>query len=75
MLIIPKKPLAKVSDATIDDQSILGHLILVAKEIADQLQLDETFRLVINNGAKAGQSVFHLHIHLLSGRPFTWPPG
>ena len=75
LLIIPKKPLAKVSDATIDDQSILGHLILVAKEIADQLQLDETFRLVINNGAKAGQSVFHLHIHLLSGRPFTWPPG
>tara|TARA_B100001057_G_scaffold490025_1_gene577462 strand:- start:8637 stop:8978 length:342 start_codon:yes stop_codon:yes gene_type:complete len=75
LLIIPKKPLAKVSDATIDDQSILGHLILVAKEIADKLQLDETFRLVINNGAKAGQSVFHLHIHLLSGRPFTWPPG
>ena len=48
LLIIPKKPLAKVSDATIDDQSILGHLILVAKEIADKLQLDETFRLVIN---------------------------
>ena len=66
LLIIPKKVIPKLSDSTAEDQSILGHLMLVAGQIADQLGLDETFRLVVNNGAKAGQSVFHLHLHLLS---------
>ena len=75
LLIIPKKVIPKLSDSTAEDQSILGHLMLVAGQIADQLGLDETFRLVVNNGAKAGQSVFHLHLHLLSGRPLNWPPG
>ena len=75
LLIIPKKVIPKLSDSTAGDQSILGHLMLVAGQIADQLGLDETFRLVVNNGAKAGQSVFHLHLHLLSGRPLNWPPG
>ena len=75
LLIIPKKVIPKLSDSTAEDQSILGHLMLVAGHIADQLGLDETFRLVVNNGAKAGQSVFHLHLHLLSGRPLNWPPG
>ena len=75
LLIIPKKVIPKLSDSTAEDQSILGHLMLVAGQIADQLGLDETFRLVFNNGAKAGQSVFHLHLHLLSGRPLNWPPG
>jgi len=75
LLIIPKKVIPKLSDATDEDQNILGHLMLVAGKIADELGLDETFRLVVNNGAKAGQSVFHLHIHLLSGRPLNWPPG
>ena len=75
LLIIPKKVIPKLSDATDEDQSILGHLMLVAGKIAEQLELDETFRLVVNNGAKAGQSVFHLHLHLLSGRPLNWPPG
>ena len=75
ILIIPKKVIPKLSDSTEDDKQILGHLMLVAGKIADQLGLDETFRLVINNGAKAGQSVFHLHLHLLSGRPLNWPPG
>ena len=70
-----KKVIPKLSDSTAEDQSILGHLMLVAGQIADQLGLDETFRLVVNNGAKAGQSVFHLHLHLLSGRPLNWPPG
>ena len=74
LLIIPKKVIPKLSDSTAEDQSILGHLMLVAGQIADQLGLDETFRLVVNNGAKAGQSVFHLHLHLLSGRPLNWPP-
>jgi histidine triad (HIT) family protein len=49
--------------------------MLVAKKVAKDLNLDDTFRIVINNGAKAGQSVFHLHLHLLSGRSLTWPPG
>ena len=75
LLIIPKKVIPKLSDSTAEDQSILGHLMLVAGQIADQLGLDETFRLVVNNGAKAGQSVFHLHLHLLSGSPLNWPPG
>ena len=75
LLIIPRKVIPKLSDSTAEDQSILGHLMLVAGQIADQLGLDETFRLVVNNGAKAGQSVFHLHLHLLSGRPLNWPPG
>ena len=75
LLIIPKKVIPKLSDSTAEAQSILGHLMLVAGQIADQLGLDETFRLVVNNGAKAGQSVFHLHLHLLSGRPLNWPPG
>jgi len=75
LLIIPKKVIPKLSDATDEDQDILGHLMLLAGQIANQLGLDETFRLVVNNGAKAGQSIFHLHLHLLSGRPLNWPPG
>ena len=75
LLIIPKKVIPKLSDASNEDKEILGHLMLVAGKIADQLGLDETFRLVVNNGAKAGQSVFHLHLHLISGRPLNWPPG
>tara|TARA_Y100001949_G_scaffold122367_1_gene104183 strand:- start:25 stop:363 length:339 start_codon:yes stop_codon:yes gene_type:complete len=75
LLIIPKKPIPKLSDASEEDKALLGHLMWVAGEMARTLDLDETFRLVINNGAKAGQSVFHLHLHLLSGRPLQWPPG
>ena len=74
-LIIPKKPIPKLSDATEEDKELLGHLMWVAGEMARDLGLDETFRLVVNNGVKAGQSVFHLHLHLLSGRPLQWPPG
>jgi histidine triad (HIT) family protein len=75
VLIIPKKPIEKLSDANIEDQALLGHLMLVAGKIAEQLNLDNTFRIIINNGAGAGQSVFHLHLHLMSGRPLSWPPG
>jgi histidine triad (HIT) family protein len=75
ILIIPKKPIEKLSDANIEDQALLGHLMLVAGKIAKQLNLDNTFRIIINNGAGAGQSVFHLHLHLMSGRPLSWPPG
>ncbi len=75
LLIIPKKVIPKLSDSSDDDKNVLGHLMLIARDISTELGLDETFRLVVNNGAKAGQSVFHLHIHLLSGRPLNWPPG
>jgi histidine triad (HIT) family protein len=75
LLIIPKKSIKMVSSASDSDRQILGHLLLVAKKVAKDMDLKDTFRLVINNGAKAGQSVFHLHIHLLSGRPMNWPPG
>ena len=75
LLIIPKKVIPKLSDSSIEDQGVLGHLMLVAGRVAEQINLDNTFRIVINNGAKAGQSVFHLHLHLLSGRSLNWPPG
>jgi len=75
LLIIPKKVIPKLSDANKEDQAILGHLMLVAGKMSRQLELDDTFRLVVNNGAKAGQSVFHLHLHLMSGRVLNWPPG
>lgn len=75
LLIIPKKVIPKLSDAEAADQELLGHLMLVVGKVAEQLNLDNTFRVIINNGAKAGQSVFHLHLHLLSGRTLSWPPG
>ena len=75
LLIIPKKVIPKLSYASKEDKDVLGHLMLLAGRIAEELGLDETFRLVVNNGAAAGQSVFHLHLHLLSGRPLNWPPG
>jgi histidine triad (HIT) family protein len=71
VLIIPRKPIAKVSEATPEDQAILGHLLLKAGEIARLLGVEEAFRLVINNGRGAGQTVFHLHLHLLAGKAFA----
>lgn len=75
LLIVPKKPIARVSEAGTADQSILGHLILVAGTVAKKLQLADGFRLVINNGPHACESVPHLHIHMLAKRQMTWPPG
>jgi len=78
ILIIPKKNIPQLSNAIDSDKELLGHLLLTGNQIAKQLQLNEKyngFRLVINNGPSAGQTVFHLHIHLLSGREFSWPPG
>lgn len=75
ILLIPKQPIVKVSDATEADQSLLGHLLLRAGDIAKEQGYGDAFRLVINNGAEAGQTVFHLHIHILAGREFTWPAG
>jgi histidine triad (HIT) family protein len=73
-LVIPKKAIVKLSEATIEDQSLLGHLLIVASKVAAQEGLED-FRLVTNNGAAAGQSVFHLHLHVLGGRALDWPPG
>ena len=73
-LVIPKKPIAKLSDASDEDQALLGYLLLVANKVAAQEGLTD-FRLNVNNGAGASQTVFHLHIHVLGGRPFSWPPG
>ena len=75
VLLVPKKPLVKLADAQAEDQALMGHLLLKAGEIARQLGVGDAFRLAVNNGADAGQSVFHLHLHILAGRPFKWPPG
>ncbi len=75
ILLIPKQPIVKVSDAAETDQSLLGHLLLKAGEIAKEQGHEDAFRLVVNNGAAAGQTVFHLHIHILAGREFSWPAG
>lgn len=78
ILVIPKKPIPRVGEADPEDQSLLGHLLLVAGKVADELGVNdpaEGFRLVINNGKNGGEAVPHLHIHLLSGRQMQWPPG
>lgn len=75
LLIIPKKPIARLDQATEEDESLLGHLLLVAKNQAKALKLDQGFRIIINNGPHAGEVVPHLHVHLLGGRPMHWPPG
>lgn len=75
ILVIPKQTIEKIADATTADQSVLGHLLLKAGDIAREQGYGDAFRLVVNNGAKAGQDVFHLHIHILAGREFNWPPG
>jgi histidine triad (HIT) family protein len=68
VLIIPRQPIAMLSAASEDDQALLGHLMLVAGKMAKQLGVEDAFRLVVNNGEGGGQTVFHLHLHLLAGR-------
>ena len=75
ILIIPKKEIPKMSEAATEDQKLLGHLLLKASDMARNEGVSDNFRLVVNNGASAGQTVFHLHIHLMAGRAFGWPPG
>jgi len=75
VLIVPKKEIPRLSDAEARDEALLGHLLLAANEVARQLGVADAFRLVVNNGAEVGQSVFHLHLHILAGRRFRWPPG
>ncbi len=75
VLVIPRKPIEMVSQAQAEDEPMLGHLLTVATQIAAQEGYAEACRLVINNGAAVGQTVFHLHVHVLAGRAFSWPPG
>jgi histidine triad (HIT) family protein len=75
VLIIPKQEIPSLADAADADGAVLGHLLLVARRLATQLDLSGGFRVVINAGPDAGQSVDHLHLHLLGGRPLKWPPG
>jgi len=74
LLVIPRKPIEKLATAQREDESVLGHLLLVASKVAADAGLED-WRLVVNNGAGAGQSVFHLHLHVLGGRRMGWPPG
>jgi histidine triad (HIT) family protein len=76
ILVIPKHRIPRIADAQPDDHKVLGHMLLKAAEIAKKAGLDQSgFRLVINNGPDAGESVPHLHLHILGGRSMAWPPG
>lgn len=75
LLIVPKKPVQRLSTAEDEDEQLLGHLLLVARKVAKELNLDKGYRVVINDGPEGGQEVYHLHVHLLGGRQLTWPPG
>jgi histidine triad (HIT) family protein len=74
VLVIPKKEIPRLADAQPEDQALLGHLLLAAGKVARQLGVDNAFRVVIANGADAGQTVFHLHLHILGGRKFRERP-
>ena len=74
-LLVPKQVLTKLSDGSTQEQSLLGHLMLKAALIAEQQGYADAYRVVINNGVAAGQTVFHLHIHIIAGRELSWPPG
>lgn len=75
VLVIPKRPIASLADAAPSDADLLGHLVIVATQLARSLGLADGYRLVVNCGRDGGQSVDHLHVHLLGGRPLGWPPG
>lgn len=75
-LIVPKQHISDLNGVTADNAHLMGHIILTAKEVAKQLGIAEKgYRLISNCGVEAGQSVFHIHFHLLGGRPMGWPPG
>lgn len=75
ILVIPKKVVSRLDNATDSDAPLLGHLLLIAKKQAKELGLKNGFRIVINNGPDAGEAIPHLHVHLLGGRSLNWPPG
>ncbi|MBL4781310.1 MAG: histidine triad nucleotide-binding protein [Porticoccaceae bacterium] len=71
LLVIPRKIIPRVIDADVEDQALLGHLMLAAGKIAEEAGIGDAFRLIVNNGAGAGQTVFHLHVHILGGKNFS----
>lgn len=71
LLVIPKKPIKKLSEVKPDDKNLLGHLMIVISEITKELNIEDAFNIIINNGEEAGQTVFHLHIHILAGKNFS----
>jgi histidine triad (HIT) family protein len=76
LLIIPKKHIESINQLADEDETVVGKMLLAAKKVAKEFQLDNAgYRLVINTGREGGQAVFHLHMHLLGGRPMRWPPG
>ena len=75
ILVIPKKPIPRLSKSTAEDTELMGHLLMTVKKIAELANLSNGYRVVINNGNDAGQSVDHLHLHILGGRSLSWPPG
>ena len=75
ILLIPKKHIAKIGDATDKEEQMLGKLMTKIAIITKQLGINDNFRVIMNNGEKAGQTVFHLHLHIISGRAMNWPPG
>ena len=76
VLIVPKKPIPRIAEATVEDNVVIGHLLLKAAEVAETLGLKQSgYRLVFNNGPDAGEAVPHLHCHILGGRKMSWPPG
>ncbi len=75
VLVIPKRPIPSLADLTAADEALVGHLVFVATELAAKLALGGGYRLVVNCGRDGGQSVDHLHVHLLGGRQLSWPPG
>lgn len=75
ILVIPKEPIAMLSNAESKDHALMGHLLLTVKRVAEQEGLTDGYRVVINNGDDGGQTVHHLHLHILGGRQMVWPPG
>jgi histidine triad (HIT) family protein len=75
ILVIPKKAIPRLADAQPEDQALLGHLLLTVKTVAEQQGLTDGYRVVINTGKDGGQTVYHLHLHILGGRAMGWPPG
>lgn len=75
ILVIPKEPIAKLADAESKDHALMGHLLLTVKRVAEQEGLTNGYRVVINCGPDGGQTVYHLHLHILGGRQMQWPPG
>lgn len=75
ILVIPKQPIPSLADASAADAPLLGHLLYAVNQVAQQQSLNQGYRVVINTGQDGGQTVFHLHLHLLGGRGLEWPPG